>query len=411
MTTSFIEWKTIRGLADEPLCPYAAPYITLLQEKGYQPRTIREHLYLIANLNRYLARNDHRLRDLNEKLVGRFLRRHLRRRKSSAGELPALYRLLGILRNAGAIPPAKLVAPTPAQRLAANFRRYLLEERGCSDWTVENYGRHIDRFVAQRFGASAAKPSEIQARDVIGFIQRNASEHSPQHSKQVVTAMRSFLRYLHYGGCIQTDLSSVVPAVAHWRMAGLPKHLPADAVQKVLDQCDQTTATGRRNYAILLLLARLGLRAGEIIALQLEDVDWENSQLTVRSKKGRGWARLPLPADVGKAMARYLWDDRPRCSCRNVFVRMVAPYERLSDSPVIAVLTRNALNKAGVESAHKGAHIFRHSLATGMLRRGASLDEIGQVLRHKDPDTTAIYAKVDLTALRRLAVVWPGGGQ
>ena len=132
----------------------------------------------------------------DEKLVGRFLRRHWRRRKRTCGELPALCRLLGILRNAGAIPPAKLVAPTPAQRLATNFRRYLLEERGCSDWTVENYGRHIDRFVAQRFGASAAKPSEIQARDVIGFIQRNASEHSPQHSKQVVTAMRSCLRYL-----------------------------------------------------------------------------------------------------------------------------------------------------------------------------------------------------------------------
>ena len=168
---------------------------------------------------------------------------------------------------------------------------------------------------------------------------------------------------------------------------------------------------GRRNHAILLLLARLGLRAGEIIALQLDDIDWENAQLTVRSKKGRGWARLPLPADVGKAMARYLQTDRPQCSCRNVFVRMVAPYERLSNSPVISVMTRNALKQAGVESARKGAHLFRHSLATEMLRQGASLDEIGQVLRHKDPDTTAIYAKVDLDALRRLAVAWPGGVQ
>jgi integrase len=163
-------------------------------------------------------------------------------------------------------------------------------------------------------------------------------------------------------------------------------------------------------YAILLLLARLGLRGGEVVTLQLEDIDWDNGQITVRSKKGRGWERLPLPTDVGKAISHYLRLDRPRCSCRNVFVRMVAPYRRISSSSVISNLTRNALQRAGVESGRKGAHLFRHSLATAMLRQGASLDEIGQVLRHKDADTTAIYAKVDLDALRRLAATWPGGG-
>lgn len=300
---------------------------------------------------------------------------------------------------------------TPAQQLAADYRRYLLEERGCSGWTLENYGRHIDRFVVQRFGTGPLKPSRLQARDIVAFVQNNPHRHSRGHTLQVVTALRSFLRFLHYRGYSASDLAQAVPAVAHWRMADLPKHLPAEAVQKVLDSCDPTTAVGRRNHAILLLLARLGLRAGEIIALQLEDIDWENAQLTIRSKKGRGWARLPLPADVGKALARYLEQGRPSCSCRNVFVRMVAPYERLSNSPVISVLTRNALKKAGVESARKGAHLFRHSLATAMLRQGASLDEIGQVLRHKDPDTTAIYAKVDLDALCRLAIVWPGGVQ
>ena len=255
------------------------------------------------------------------------------------------------------------------------------------------------------------KPSRLQARDVVAFVQSNAHRHSRGHTLQVVTALRSFLRFLHYRGHLTIDLAQAVPAVAHWGMANLPKHLPAEAVQKVLDICDQTTAVGRRNHAILLLLARLGLRAGEIIALQLDDIDWENAQITIRSKKGRGWARLPLPAEVGKALARYLERGRPSCSCRNVFVRMVAPYQRLSNSPVISVLTRNALEKAGVESARKGAHLFRHSLATAMLRQGASLDEIGQVLRHKDPDTTAIYAKVDLDALCRLAIAWPGGVQ
>lgn len=411
MNALFTELKTVRGLDSGPLRPHVQPYIAQLQEQGYQPRTVRAHLCFFANFNRWLTRTNRRLRDLNEELTERFLRRHLRGRTWRAGERPALRRLLNLLRKSGVTPKAKVIPPTPAQRLAADYRRYLSEERGCSHWTLGNYGRHIARFVTERFGTGSLKPSRLQAQDVVAFVQRNAHRHSRGHTLQVVTALRSFLRFLHYRGHINSDLSQAVPTVAHWRMAELPKHLPAEAVQKVLDRCDQTTAVGRRNHAILLLLARLGLRAGEIIALQLDDLDWENAQLAVRSKKGCGWARLPLPRDVGKAIARYLRLDRPQCSCRNVFVRMLAPYERLSNSPVISVLTRNALEKAGVESVRKGAHLFRHSLATAMLRQGASLDEIGQVLRHKDPDTTAIYAKVDLDALRRLAIPWPGGVQ
>jgi integrase len=159
------------------------------------------------------------------------------------------------------------------------------------------------------------------------------------------------------------------------------------------------------------LLARLGLRAGEVVALQIEDIDWENARLTVRSKKGQGWARMPLPADVGKAIARYLRHDRPSSPCRNVFVCIHAPHAPLAVSAVVSTRATVAMKRAGVQSGRKGAHIFRHSLASEMLRQGASLDEIGQVLRHKDVDTTAIYAKVDLIALRRLAVPLPGGVQ
>jgi site-specific recombinase XerD len=405
------QFKTVRGLDSGPLRPHVQSYLTQLQELQYKPRTIRAHLCLIANLNGWLARTARALRDLNEEVIERFLRPRLSRRTWHAGERPALRRLLGILRSGGVIAEAKTTPPTPAERLCSDFRHYLAEERGCSDWTLENYGRHIDQFVAQQFGAGPVQVCRLQAPDVIAFVQRNAREHNRGHTLQVTTALRSFLRFLHYRGLIASDLSQAVPSVAHWQKAELPKHLPAEAVQKVVDACDQTTAVGRRNYAILLLLARLGLRAGEIIALRLDDIDWENGQITVRSKKGQGWARLPLPKDVGKGISRYLRLDRPQCSARNVFVRMVAPYDALSNSPVISVLTRNALKKAGVESARKGAHLFRHSLATQMLRRGASLDEIGQVLRHKDPDTTAIYAKVDIEALRRLAVAWPGGVQ
>ena len=193
-------------------------------------------------------------------------------------------------------------------------------------------------------------------------------------------------------------------------MSGPPKHLRFEAVQRVLSACDRSTVKGKRDYAILLLLARLGLRAGEIVALQLDDIGWTNGELVVRSKKGDGWARLPLPMDVGRALERYLM-VRPPSRYRNVFVRGYAPYTPFVASGPVSVLVRKAIERAGVKSARTGAHIFRHSLATEMLRRGASLAEIGRVLRHRDPDSTAVYARVDLEALRELALPWPGGAR
>jgi integrase len=191
-------------------------------------------------------------------------------------------------------------------------------------------------------------------------------------------------------------------------LASLPKFIPAASVQKVLDRCDRQTPTGRRDYAILLLLARLGLRANEVAVLNLEDIDWDNARITIHAKGGR-WSQLPLPRDVGEAIAHYLRLGRPRCSCRRVFIRDCAPVTGFANSVAISALVKRALKKADVDSARKGAHVFRHSLATEMLRQGASLDEIGDLLRHKNLNTTAIYAKVDLAALRPLALPWPGG--
>jgi site-specific recombinase XerD len=364
----------------------------------------------MMSVNRWLIRTGRDLGDLNEEALDRFWRHHLpgQKRLSAA---PALELFLAILRKARVTPPPVALPKTQTQPLADRYQRYLVEERGLSRSTIEHYRLYMERFVAHRFGTGSAPPSRIRARDVIEFLQRNARTHTPQQSRNVVVALRSFLRFLHYQGLIRTDLAAVVPAVAHWPMAGLPKHLPAEAVRTVVDRCDQTTPMGQRDYAILLLLARLGLRAGEVAALQLEDIDWENAQITIRSKKGQGWARMPLPKEVGRALARYLRYGRPSCTCRNVFVRSVAPYDRPLTPVNISGVTRSALRRAGVNSARKGAHLFRHSLATAMLRQGASLDEIGQVLRHQDPNTTAIYAKVDVDALRQLAVPWPGGGQ
>jgi len=217
------------------------------------------------------------------------------------------------------------------------------------------------------------------------------------------------LRYLHYKGLIDCDLSLAVPKVARWSFSTVPKHLSPDQVREVLRHCDRGTALGRRDYAILLLLARLGLRASEVVRLQLDDVEWETMRITVCGK-GKS-AQLPLPADVARAIAKYLRNDRPRCACRSVFIRDRAPIGGFSGSTAISKIVQRALEKAGVVSVRKGAHLLRHSLATDMLRKGASLDEIGEVLRHKSPDTTAIYAKVDLNALKKLALPWPGGVQ
>jgi len=197
-----------------------------------------------------------------------------------------------------------------------------------------------------------------------------------------------------------------VPRVADWRLATLPKSITSDQVERLLEACDRRNAVGRRDYAILLMLARLGLRAGEIVAMDLEDLDWDTGELVVRGKGGRR-DRLPLPRDVGAAVAAYLRLGRPTCSTRRVFIRMRAPLRGFANSIAICTIVERALTRAELDPPRKGAHLLRHTLACTMLRGGASLAEIGEILRHRSPDTTAIYAKVDVTALRALAPAWP----
>ena len=225
----------------------------------------------------------------------------------------------------------------------------------------------------------------------------------------MVTAIRSFCRFLFRYGETKRDLAGAIPTVPAWRLAELPRYLEADDVERVVQACDRSTSVGRRDYAILLLLARLGLRAGEVIALELDDIDWRAGVLTVRGK-GRYHDDLPLPPDVGEALATYLRQDRPPCTTRRVFIRSRAPHRGFAHPSSLSTIVCRAVQRAGLHPNHKGAHLLRHSLATGMLRRGASMAEIGQVLRHRAPNTTEIYAKVDLQGLRSLALPWPRKG-
>jgi site-specific recombinase XerD len=225
----------------------------------------------------------------------------------------------------------------------------------------------------------------------------------------MVAALRAFLRHLRHRGEITTDLAACVPTVANWSHATLPKFLKPVQVNQVLKHCDRRRVKGRRDYAILLLLARLGLRAGEVVALTLDDIDWQEGNFKLHGKGGRE-AKLPLSVEVGEAIADYLQNGRPHCASRRLFIRQRAPRVGMANT-AISKLVMCALARAGVDSPRKGAHLFRHSLATQMLRHGASLTEIGELLRHQHPNTTMIYAKVDLLALRRLAPAWLGGGR
>jgi len=266
----------------------------------------------------------------------------------------------------------------------------------------------IHRFLSVRFSDKPLRLTVLRAKDIVAFVQNEAPLHSPKSAGAMVTAMRSFLRYLRQRGDLTTDLAACVPSIANWKFSSLPKFLQVHQVQQVLQQCDRRTSNGRRNYAILLLLARLGLRAGEVVALTLDDISWRTGEITIHGK-GNHSARLPLPPDVGGAIAAYLKNGRPPCSTRRVFLCLRAPRRAFANSGAISTIVALLLKNAGIDSPHTGAHLFRHTLATQMLRQGASFAEIAHVLRHQSFNTTAIYAKVDLSALRGLAQRWPEG--
>ena len=294
--------------------------------------------------------------------------------------------------------------------MQSEFRLYLQQERALAPTTQDCYLTFVSEFLTECFGAGPVDLSGLCAADVMGFVRHRAVTIQSRRVQLMTTALRSFLGFARYRGDIDKDLAACVPAVANWKLSTIPRALPPDQVELVLASIDRKTAMGRRDYAILLILARLGLRAGEIRMLTLEDLDWQEGLITVRGKAGR-YSQLPLPVDVGAAIADYLRHGRPAASSRCVFLRAKAPAGGFQGQCGIGSIVRHALARAGIDAARTGAHQFRHALACQMLRQGASLSEIGELLRHRSPQTTAIYAKVDLASLATLALPWPGGAR
>lgn len=396
-------WAKVTG----PLAEYADGFRAELFRLGYTPLTAACQIRLAAHLSRWMTAEGVSTRDLDMPTVERYFA--ARRQAGYANErtTEALGPLLGYLRRLGAAPPPPAEPVTETSLLLGRFAAYLASERGLAPTTVTLDVRLVRPFLQKRALERGGRLNleQLTAGEVRAFVLAQARER-PRSAKRIVTALRSLLRYLHVDGVLPIPLAGAVPSPAGHALAGLPKALEPGQVTAMLDSCDPATATGRRDRAVLLMLSRMGLRAGEVAGLGLDDIDWRRGEITVRGKGNRR-DRLPLPADVGAAIVAYLRDGRPAGVLdRTVFIAAQAPREALSYLGITTIV-EVAARRAGIPGLVH-AHRLRHSAATAMLRGGGSLAEIGQALRHSLPATTAIYAKVDIGALRPLGRPWPG---
>ncbi|MGH8325721.1 MAG: site-specific integrase [Steroidobacteraceae bacterium] len=389
-----------------PLAGFAAGFGEHLERQGYRPGAVGDHLWLLVDVSRWLAGRGLGASDLTEVCVEWFLTERRAsgrvRLRSSRGLRP----LREYLRGLGAVPAPVAVTPlTAAGRLVERYSAYLLQRRGLSPSTVRNYVGVARVFFSWREETVGTLALErLDGAAVIAFVLSESQRGSVGSAKCMVTRLRALLRFLHVEGEIDRDLAGVVPSIASWRLAGLVKALDSRSVARLLASCDTRTRVGRRDFAVIVLLSRLGLRAGEVAALRLSDIDWRAGELLVRGKGSRQ-ERLPLPGDVGEALAGWLTRGRPRCECVFVFTRVRAPLGGLSSGGISAIV-QHACKRAGLPVV--GAHRLRHTAATEMLRAGGSLSEVGQVLRHRSRDVTSIYAKVDRLALVQVVQPWPG---
>jgi site-specific recombinase XerD len=411
VTRFFSNRAAIQRMHEGPLGRHVDCFAQQLFEQHFARRSTRAQILDVAELSRWLARHSLGAADLDPNVIDKYLQHRLRRRRLRRGHRAALLRLLGMLRKQGiAVQRPRHRDPSPLDHIEEDFKRFLSVERGLAPATLVNYVPLVNRFLSERFGQGPIQLAQLRATDIIDFVRRHANDSGPGRTKLMLTALRSFLRHLQHRGDIGADLAACVPCVPRWSLTEVPKFLQPGAVEQILKHCDRGSSIGMRDYAILLLLARLGLRASEVVSLTLDDIDWHSSLLKLHCKCSRS-AQVPLISEVGEALASYLQRGRPACTTRRVFVRERAPQGGFANSSAICCVVDRALSRAGINSARRGAHLLRHTLATEMLRRGASLSEIGRVLRHRHPDTTLIYAKVDLRALRPLALPWPGDAQ
>ena len=403
--------RPVRLRVEGPLAPYLEPYAEYLADRGYSQVSYWKKTFLISEFSRWLGEERVSVSEITPEHEAAFLRARARHRIPIRGDPVSLSGVTHWLRGQGAIesPADASDEVSGIELIVQEYTDWLREERGLAPSTIENYAGYIRRFLTSLCGADEPHLAEISASQVTDYIRRNAPrDQTFSQAKNIVTSLRSFFRFARFRDYIQTDLAAVVPSVAGWSMASIPRAMPTDDVRRLLAESRTwRTPAGRRDHAILLLLARLGLRAREIVRLELDDIDWSQGWLAVHGK-GRQERPLPLPHDVGEALASYLKDGRPECPSRRVFLRSRAPFDKLKTHSDVCQIVRRAIGRAGIKAKVTGSHQLRHALAVDMLRQGLSLTEIGQVLRHRSPEATRRYAKVDLDGLRAVALPWPG---
>lgn len=412
MNTRTYNTYTLPAIDFAPLGNYPIQFGQHLSELGHAEGTIKVYLRCIGRLAEMMKANGLTIGDLDEAQAVALVEKTdwLQKRKISATFIVRRYVRFLAERGAGK-PASPLTAKEIARaELRRDYETYLRRQRGLSERTIFHSWRFADRFLEFRFGEEAGDLSRITSTDIVGFLQRLTTRRSPLRDKTPSTHLRNFFRYLFKSGKTSANLALGIPSVAQRYGTRLPRHLTTEQVDILVRAVRTDTPGGRRNYAMVMLLARLGLRAPEVIAMQLADIDWRSGEVIVRGK-GNRHDRVPLPPDVGEALADYIKSDRKTAS-RALFVTDRAPHRPFKDGQVLNLILKGAFARTGLKppAPYVGSHILRHSLATNLVQRGASLEEIGDMLRHRCQSSTMHYAKLDIDGLRSVSQPWPVAG-
>jgi site-specific recombinase XerD len=391
------------------LAPLVAEFTRHLSGLGHTALTVAGYDAAARHFAQWQAVRGGDVDDVDDAVIGRFARHRCRcpgiRRDQRVSDkyVRRVRRFVEFLGERGMVQRRTTSTVPMFDRRVVEFLDWLRQHRGISERTIDRHGRMIMRLLPSLGG----RPRSWNAKLVRDAILAERKLASIAYLKTMITALRGYLRFLGAQGLCRTDLDQAIPTIPQWRLSALPRYIGASEVERLIATCDQSSPMGRRDRAILLLLARLGLRAGDILSLHLADIDWQQATLSVRGK-GRRETQLPLPQDAGDAVLAYLDQARPRVAAGRIFFMSNAPFRPLTGSSAVSNIVRRAIGKAGITTPSKGANLLRHSAATAMLRGGATLDMVGAVLRHRSPNMTAHYAKVDIDMLRLVAQPWPG---
>ena len=403
LTNYFKHPFTLRKLRSDPAGPYLDDFASQLTQAGYCRDRIRDYLRGAGRFSTW-AQSDGLAADaLDSQALAQFRRfldsqdRLRYRRGEYSDTFVGARHFVGFLQARGVVPtPAPAVEP----ELLTEFCHWMHTQRGVTETTLNSYRPALRRLL----NALGEHPEHYTAKQLRGFVLDRTRGHRTSQARTTVTVLRMFLRCLIVQGRCAPDLLFAIPTIAGWRRSSLPSYLSAEEIERVIDTCDCTTAIGARDRAVLLLLARLGLRAGDVAALQLNDIDWEQGLFRVAGKSRRQTA-LPLPQDVGEALLHYLTNHRPAVDTSHAFITVIAPFVPFSRW-VVSTITARALRLAQIDAPSYGAHLLRHSAATAMLRQGTSMEAIGAVLRHTSIETTHVYTKVDVDLLNQVVMPW-----